>query len=153
MVRDMRTLTVLCALVFCAVSASAQTPPPIHGVTGTYVPEETITGESEGAHGLAAGIGHVVGAAKKLLHFGGKGTAQEPLAGFEGRRVVVRDGGETTEGVVIDVNRGRQQITVRIALRKTLTLRLAAPGGDRDITVSYTDDAGARVARDFRKAS
>ena len=153
----MRTLTLLCALVVCAAPASAQTAPPIQGVTGTYVPEETIKSEHEGAHGIAQGVGHVVAAAKKLLRFGGKGTAQDPLAAFKGRRVIVRDGSETTEGTVIDVNRGRQQITIRIAARKTLTLRLAdRPAEDaaaKPVVVSYINDGGVTVTRDFTPVS
>ena len=48
------------------------------------MPDATVKGEYEGAHGIAEGVGHVVGYAKKL--FGIKGGAQDPLDGFtEGR--------------------------------------------------------------------
>jgi len=77
-------LTLSCALPLSSRSAAAQTAPPIGGFTGTYVPDATVKGEYEGAHGIAEGVGHVVGYAKKL--FGIKGGSQDPLDGFtEGR--------------------------------------------------------------------
>jgi hypothetical protein len=150
-------LALLCALPLSSRPASAQTAPPIGGVTGTYVPDATVKGEYEGAHGIAAGVGHVVGYAKKL--FGIKGGGQDPLDGFtEGRKVVLREGTESTEGVVIDVNRSRQQITVRLEGGTTETLKVgdrgAAPSADAPaVIVSYKDAAGATVTRDFKKVS
>lgn len=153
-------MALLCALLLGATSASAQTGPPIHGVTGTIATETTIKSEHEAANKVAEGAGRVVNGAKKLLP-GGKGSNQDPLDGFsEGRRVILRDvveadreAAETTEGVVIDVNRRRNQITVRLADRKTQTLRLAAPDAAADVVVSYTDPAGTRIARDFKRVS
>jgi X-X-X-Leu-X-X-Gly heptad repeat protein len=150
----------LCALLLSSTSAAAQTGPPIHGVTGTIATETTIKSEHDAANKVAEGAGKVVDGAKKLLP-GGKGTNQNPLDGFtEGRSVVLRDVAaadrevaEATEGVVIDVNRRRNQITVRLADRKTQTLRLATPDATADVVVSYTDPVGAKVARDFKRVS
>jgi hypothetical protein len=163
--RGHRTVGVVMPALLCAVllgftSAAAQTGPPIHGVTGTIATPTTIKSEHEAANKAAEGVGKVVEGAKKLLP-GGKGTSQDPLDGFiEGRLVVLRDvveadreAVEATEGVVIDVNRRRNQITVRFADRKTQTLRLAAPDAAGDVVVSYTDPAGAKVARDFKRVS
>ena len=150
----------LSALLAGSIAAAAQTAPPVHGVTGTIATETTIRSEHEAANKVAEGAGKVVDGAKKLLP-GGKGTNQNPLDGFtEGRRVVLRDVvaadrevAEATEGVVIDLNRRRNQITVRFADRKTQTLRLATPDAAADVVVSYTDPTGAKVARDFKRVS
>jgi hypothetical protein len=135
-------LALLCALALNSRPVSAQTAPPIGG-------------EYEGAHGIAEGVGHVVGYAKKL--FGIKGGGQDPLDGFsEGRKVVLREGTESTEGVVIDVNRSRQQITVRLEGGTTETLKAGerTPAADVPaVIVSYKDAAGATVTRDFKKVS
>jgi hypothetical protein len=81
------------------------------------------------------------------------------LAGMvEGNRVVLRDPAKaddeaaTTEGVVVDVNRKRNQITIRLADKKTETLRLS-PDASADVVVSYTDNAGKKIARDFKRVS
>jgi hypothetical protein len=123
----------LCALLMGAAPAAGQTQPPIHGVTGTVATDATIHAEGEAGHAIAEGVGKVVDGAKKILP-GGKGTPQNPLEGLlEGDRVVLRNaangegGAVTTEGVVIDINRRRNQITVRVADKKTETLRLPAP--------------------------
>jgi len=68
----MRSLIVLITLLLSCTSAAAQSAPPIGGFTGTYVPDATVKTEYEGAHGIAEGVGHVVGYAKKL--FGIKGA-------------------------------------------------------------------------------
>jgi hypothetical protein len=150
----MRLLIALGASLLLATSAAAQaTPPPIQGVTGTVATDGTIQSEHQAAHKIAEGV-------KKVLP-GGKGANQNPLDDFaEGRRVVLRDAvdgdaepAKTTEGVVIDVNRRKQQITVRIAARKTETLRIVEPGGAADVVVSYTDNAGNKVATDFKRVS
>ena len=151
-------LTLSFALPLSSRSAAAQTAPPIGGFTGTYVPDATVKGEYEGAHGIAEGVGHVVGYAKKL--FGIKGGSQDPLDGFtEGRKVVLREGTESTEGVVIDVNRSRQQITVRLEGGTAETLKVGERGattaadGPPAVIVSYKDAAGATITRDFKKVS
>jgi hypothetical protein len=146
----MRLVIALCALLVVSTSAAARAQPPIQGVTGTVATEGTIDAEHKAAGKIASGV-------KKILP-GGKGSAQNPLDGFtDGLKVVVRDGDETTEGVVIDVNRSRQQITIRIAERKTQTLRLfdRAAAGDSApaVVVSYTDQVGTKVEHDFKRVS
>ena len=155
-------LTVLCAVPLSMTRVMAQQPPPVQGVTGTIATEGTIDGERKAGSAIAAGAKKVADKVKSALPGGGKGTNQNPLDGFsEGRQVVVRDSVATgdeepkaiTEGVVIDVDKRRQQITVRLADRKTQTLHLTAPGGETDVVVSYTDDAGVKVAHDFKRVS
>ena len=155
-------LALLCALPLSSVSAAAQTAPPIQGVTGTIATDGTIDSEHATGRVIAEGAAQVVRSAKKLFSFGGRGTGQNPLEAFgEGRRVVVRDvaGGaredlsNATEGVVVDVNRRRQQITIRFADRKTQTLRLVAPPGAADVVVSLAGQARANAAYDFKRVS
>jgi hypothetical protein len=153
-------LALLCALPLgVAAPAAAQTGPPIHGVTGTMATDATTRAEGEAGHAVAEGVGRVVDGAKKILP-GSKGAPQNPLEGLiEGDRVVLRDAstgeGEarTTEAVVVDINRKRQQITVRLADRKTETLRLPAANASADVVVSYTDKTGKKIARDFKRVS
>jgi S1-C subfamily serine protease len=153
-------LTLLCALPLSSRPASAQPPPPIQGVTGTIATDGTIESEHRAAHAIAEGAAHVVDSAKKILP-GGKGTKQNPLDDFtEGSRVILRDvvkvDGEsqtTTEGVVVDVNHRKNQITVRLADKKTETLRVVTPDTTADVVVSYTDNTGARIAHDFKRVS
>ena len=150
-----RLLTLLFALLSVAVPAAAQgTQPPIQGVTGTIATEETTKDVHKAAGKVAEGV-------KKVLP-GGKNTSENPLdALIAGSRVVVRDvadGGDAvktaTEGVVIDVNRSRKQITIRLADKKTQTLRVmdaSAPAGAH-VVVSLADQAGAKTY-DFKRVS
>lgn len=142
----MRSIALLGACLLAgAASAMAQTAPPIHGVTGTIATDATIRDEHEAANKIAVGI-------KKILP-GGQAD-ENPLDGFtEGRKVILKDADGTTEGVVIDVNRRKQQFTVRISQKKTETLRVLQPGGQPDVNVSYTDPAGAKVERGFARVS
>ena len=154
-------LTLLCAVPLSATRASAQTPPPIQGVTGTIATDGTIRDEHAAGNKAAEGAKKAVDKVKQALPGGGKSGEKNPLDAFtEGRRVVVRDAAATDEGpkatdegVVIDVNRKRQQITIRFADRKTQTLRLKAPDATADVVVSYTDESGAKVTRDFTRVS
>jgi hypothetical protein len=154
------SLALLCAFPLSSRSAAAQQPPPIQGVTGTIATDGTIDAEHKAAHGIAEGAAHVVDGAKKILP-GGKGTKPNPLDDFtEGSRVILRDvvaadrePSTTTEGVVVDVNHRKNQITVRLADKKTETLRVATPDAKADVVVSYTDNTGAKIAHDFKKVS
>ena len=152
----MRLLTLPCALLllFAGRAAAQGTQPPIQGVTGTIATEETTKDVHKAAGKVAEGV-------KKVLP-GGKSTSENPLdALIAGSRVVVRDvadGGDavktTTEGVVIDVNRSRKQITIRLADKKTQTLRVmdaSAPAGAH-VVVSLADQAGAKTY-DFKRVS
>jgi hypothetical protein len=155
-------LTLLCALPLSSSAASAQPqpPPPIQGVTGTIATDGTIESEHRAGHAIAEGAAKVVDSAKKVLP-GGKSTNENPLDDFaEGSRVVLRDvkpadgdASPTTEGVVIDINKKRNQITVRLSDKKTQTLRLATPAAPGDVVVSYTGTTGARIAHDFNRVS
>lgn len=151
------TLALLCVLLVSAQRVAAQgTPPPIQGVTGTIATDETVRGEHKAAGKAAQGV-------KKILP-GGKSTSEDSLdALITGSRVVVRDvanGGDaaktTTEGVVIDVNRSRKQITIRSGDKKTHTLRVmdaaGASGSGDHVVVSLADRANAK-AYDFRRVS
>jgi hypothetical protein len=175
-------LSLLCALPLSSRPAAAQTPPPIQGVTGTIATDGTIESEHKAGRGIAEGAAYVGRGIKKLLPFGGKGT--NPLDAFtEGSRVVMRDAPDrsqavdradasdegrkaATEGVVVDVNRKRQQITVRFADGKIQALRLIdraaadqaprsgrAPDPATHVVVSLTDSTGARVDYDFNRVS
>jgi len=150
-------LVLLCALVLSARPVAAQgPPPPIQGVTGTIATDETIKTEHKAAGKVAQGV-------KKILP-GGKSESENPLdALITGSRVVVRDvaaagdaASTTTEGVVIDVNKSRKQITVRSGDKKTHTLRVmdaAGTSGSGDhVVVSLADQANAK-AYDFRRVS
>ena len=146
-------LTLPFVLLFSAVAA-AQTAPPIQGVTGTIATDGSIEGVHKAAGAAARGV-------KKILP-AGKSDADNPLdVLIAGSRVVLRDmadGGEavaaTTEGVVIDVNRSRKQITIRTADRKAQTLRVmdaSAPAGAH-VVVSLADQSGAKTY-DFKRVS
>ena len=155
-------LALLGSLLLSVTSASAQgqAPPPIQGVTGTIATDGTIESEHRAGKAIAQGAAKVVDGAKKILP-GGKSTNENPLDDFaEGSRVVLRDvktvDGEAataTEGVVIDVNKKRNQITVRLSDKKTQTLKLATPDTPADVVVSYTGTSGARIAHDFNRVS
>jgi hypothetical protein len=151
------TLALLCTLLLAARPVAAQgTPPPIQGVTGTIATDETIKTEHKAAGKAAEGV-------KKILP-GGKSSSENPLeALITGSRVVVRDvaeGGDAaktaTEGVVIDVNRSRKQITIRSSDKKTHTLRVmdaaGASGAGAHVVVSLADEANAKTY-DFRRVS
>jgi hypothetical protein len=155
-------LTLLCAFPLSSRTASAQgqTPPPVQGVTGTIATDGTIESEHRAGKAIAQGAAKVVDGAKKILP-GGKSGNDNPLDDFaEGSRVVLRDvkavdsdASATTEGVVVDVNKKRNQITVRLSDKKTQTLRLATPDTPPDVVVSYTGSTGARIAHDFNRVS
>jgi hypothetical protein len=174
-------LALLCALPLSSRPAAAQTPPPIQGVTGTIATDGTIESEHKAGRGIAQGAAYVGRGIKKLLPFGAKGT--NPLDAFtEGSRVVIRDAPGSPaadrvdasddgrkaamEGVVVDVNRKRQQITIRFADGKTQALRLVdrtaggqgARAGDAadpaaHVVVSITDQTGTKVDYDFNRVS
>src|SRR3954452_9124431 len=126
-----RALRAAAALLFALLvvprPATAQAPaPPIQGVTGTIATEGSKDGVKKAAGAAARGV-------KKVLP-GGNGTSENPLdVLIAGTHVVVRDitdGGDAAktgvEGVVIDVNRSRKQITVRRPDKTIDTLRVMA---------------------------
>ena len=149
----MRLLIAFCA-VLCVSSSAAAQPPPIQGVTGTIATDGTINSEHKAAQKVVEGV-------KKMLP-GGNSTSENPLdALIEGSHVLVRDVADcgdalqtTTQGVVIEVNRSRKQITVRSADKKTHTLRVmdasAASTAGAHVVVSLEDQAGAKPY-DFKR--
>jgi hypothetical protein len=148
-------LVLLCALPRGSTIASAQSAPPIHGVSGTVATDATIDSERKAAGAVARGAAD---AARKLSP-GGDGTALRPLDALaEGSRVVVQEMKSTSplasraEGVVIDVNRPRLQITVRFADKQTQTLRVLDRTGATQgahVVVSLADQSGETIGYDF----
>ena len=148
----MRLPMALCAVLCVSSSAAAQQAPPIQGVTGTIATDGTIRSEH------------------KAAQQGGGGREEDPPR-RQRRRVrtrstrsskaaacVVRDVADsgdalktTTQGVVIDVNRSRKQITIRSADKKTHTLRVmdasAASTAGAHVVVSLEDQAGRQDLR------
>src|SRR3954463_1388064 len=115
----------LFALLVLPRPAAAQAPPPpIQGVTGTIAAEGSKDGVKKAAGAAARGV-------KKALP-GGKVDAQDPLETLiDGSHVVVQEAAAPdmhAEGVVIEVNKKRQQITVRVGDKKTQTLRVLDGG-------------------------
>src|SRR3954469_23153004 len=107
-----RALRAAAALLFALLvlprPATAQAPaPPIQGVTGTIATEGSKDGVKKAAGAAARGV-------KKVLPGGGPADAKDPFDTLiEGSHVVLQEGPSSTEGTVVDVNRKRQQITVR----------------------------------------
>jgi hypothetical protein len=160
------TLTSLGGLVLGAsILVTAQSPPPIQGVTGTIATEGTVKDVHEAGNtvivGTVDGVEHVFHYTKDLLVHGGKGP--DALRGLKaGSTVVVHytvegaseaaheidrlgdEGLKSTEGVVMRVDRGRKQIAIKFADGKTETFRL---------TDRAAEDAGKDVGRATRDAS
>jgi hypothetical protein len=160
--------------------------PPIHGVTGVIATDETIKDEHKAANKIVVttedGVQHVYSAAKDLLVHGGKNGVLADLK--PGTTVVVHytagEGGEsaheidrvgnngllTTEGTVIDINRGKREITIRYDNGTTEQLKLtdrAAVDAGQDFTdqavgttrvvVYFSDEAGKKMAHYFKRKS
>ncbi len=145
-------LLVLSSLVYAAPASAQGTAPPIQGVTGTVATEGSRDGVKKAAGAAARGV-------KKVLP-GGKASAQDPLTALiEGSRVVVQEAAAPemrAEGVVIDVNKKRQQITVRVGDRKTQTLRVlegsnAGSAKGARVFVSLADQVGEKIAYEFTR--
>jgi hypothetical protein len=103
-------LLILMAALGVRSAAAQATPPPIQGVTGTIATEGSRDGVKKAAGAAARGV-------KKILPGGGAVDAKDPLETLiEGSHVVVREAAAMdmkTEGVVVDVNKKKQQITIR----------------------------------------
>jgi hypothetical protein len=151
MKHDTFVLTVLLVGAMAAVAAAQGQAPPIQGVTGTIATDSSREGVKKAAGSAARGV-------KKVLP-AGKANAQDPLDVLvEGSRVVIQEGHASTEGTVVDVNRKRQQITVRFADKKTATLRVldrsgASPSQGTHVGVSLADQAGDKIVYDFSRVS
>jgi hypothetical protein len=109
----------------------AQTPPPIHGVTGTIATEGTIKAEHKAANKIVVetedGVEHVYDAAKDLLIHGGNTLSDlkpgmsvvvhytADKAGDTAHEIdrVGDNGLSVTEGIVTKIDRGKKEITIR----------------------------------------
>src|SRR4051812_35572181 len=118
------TIVLILTAALRAPSAAAQaTPPPIQGVTGTIATEGSKDGVKKAAGAAARGV-------KKVLPGGGAPDAKDPFdALIEGSHVVLQEGATSTEATVVDANRKRQQITVRLPDKTTATLRVLDRSG------------------------
>jgi hypothetical protein len=163
-------------LALAAAPLHAQTPPPIHGVTGTIATEATIKEEHKAANKIVVatedGAEHVYDAAKGLAVHGGK----DPLADLKpGTTVIIHyspdntareidrvgvGGLSTTEGIATKIDRGKKRITIRYDGGRIETLQLtdraAADvgkdiGPDSRVVVYYSNVAGAKVTHYFKK--
>ena len=151
---------VAAAVLALGPRALAQTPPPIHGVTGTIATPTTVNEE----HKLANKI--VVAAEDGIEHIfpAGKG----PLSDLQpGTTVAVYYESRVTEGIVSDVSRGKNEITLKYANGSKETLRLTdkaavppadalkngGPAGDTRVVVYNSDEAHGRIARYFKPKS
>ena len=177
-------------LLLVGASASADPQPPIEAPMGTIpVVEGTVQTVSEGARTVvvktADGIKHLFHLTERTAVHGGAEAGDIALRGLdEGTSVVVHytqegdrkiahevdriagDGLHAIEGVVTNVDRRRQTISVQLADGSQQTLRLterAASGAGKDIDgaaagtakviVYFTDEAGQRVAHYFKRVS
>ena len=144
-------LLILMAALRVPAAAAQGTPPPIQGVTGTVATEGSRDGVKKAAGAAARGV-------KKVLPGGGSADSKDPLDTLiEGSHVVLHDGSSSTEATVVDLNRKRQQITVRFADRKTATLRVldrrsGAPAQTgAHVGVSLADQPGDAIVYDFTR--
>jgi len=180
----MRTWMVM-GLLAAGVPAplAAQSPPPVQG---TMALEGTMTKFYRGVNALVVttidGAEHVYHFAKGLVVHGAKASGPDAFEGLEpGVKVVVHyriDGAEesveeidrvadeglkVTEGAVVRLDRGRQEIVLRFPDGRTETLRLTDrvvnetddginDRGATKVTVYYTDESGHKVAHYVKKA-
>jgi hypothetical protein len=166
-----RLAAILGTAVLFATAASAQTRPPIPGVTAAEVPEGGAT-EAIGAAGRK-----VVEGTRGLLRAIGLGgddqaTIADPFESLKlGAAVAVRSGATAraaqdpaagTEGKVIELDRRSGVIVVRLADKTTQTLRLltqrdTSAGAPQEtgevVSVSWIDASGDRIDALFRKTS
>ena len=145
-------LPLLFGLFLAARTVAAQgTTPPIQGVTGTIATEGSRDAVKKAAGAAARGV-------KKALPGKNGEDATNPLdVLIAGSHVVIREGAAETKGVeavVVDVNKGKQQITVRLPDKKVDTLRVmdasGKSGSGAHVSVSLADQANAKTY-DFRR--
>jgi hypothetical protein len=139
-------------LLFARPAAAQGTTPPIQGVTGTIATEGSRDGVKKAAGAAARGV-------KKALPGKGGETSNPLDVLIAGSHVVVREGAADAKGieaVIVDVNKGKQQITVRLPDKKTDTLRVMDASGTKGsgahVLVSLADQANAKPY-DFRRVS
>ena len=131
------------ALLGFAAQAHAQKAPPIPGVTGTLVTPETAKDEKKAEDKAAVAI-------KDAVTKEDKG----PLSDLKpGTTVVIRHGTEVTEGIVSNVLRAANEITVRYNNKKVEKLVLTDKASADARTVEYSDDLNHKVTRYFKPKS
>ena len=165
---------------------SAQSAPPVQG---TVALEGTMKKFYRAANVVIVttidGVEHAYRFAKDLVVHGGKRPGVDALEGLrEGATVVIHyaaDGAEpaareidvvggeglsVTEGMVMRIDRGRQEITVRYDNGKTETFRLTdravaeaptvvdhAGSNATKVVIYYSDEHGQRIVHFFKKVS
>ncbi len=168
-------LSAVAAAALVCAPAYGQTPPPIHGVTGTVATEGTIKEEHKAANKIVVatedGVEHVYDAVTGLKVHGGN----DALADLKpGTTVVIHyspdntvqeidrvgdSGLQTTEGMATKIDRSKKEITIRYDNGKVEKLRLtdraAASVGqnipaDTRIVVYFSQDAGQKVTHYFK---
>jgi hypothetical protein len=155
-----------------AAGASAQQPPPIHGVTGTVATEETVKETQKAGRTILSKAGRLFGLNRGgddsgnpagdevfstfkegMSVIAGFGTAGEHQTFDEIERL--NDGGAgSIDAVVTAVNRGDRTISIRRADGPLQTLRLSDRAAGEDIgkgraIVYAKGDSGQRVAHYF----
>jgi hypothetical protein len=167
--------SLLCgALTLPAAALAGQGPAqvPIHGVTGTIATPESIDRFYDSVNRTLVktgeGIDHLRGATKAkadgeaasldglrpgtpvVVHYSVKGIQTSADA----NDAVERNGSSVNEGIVTNVDRSSQRITVRFAGGATETLRFTRDvSGKGRVIVYYADRLGRRTAHYFKPAS
>ncbi|MEP7307675.1 MAG: hypothetical protein ABJA98_19410 [Acidobacteriota bacterium] len=175
-------------LLMTSISLAGQTPPPTRG---TMALEGTTDKVYAALHVVVVktrdGVEHMIHFTKDLVLHGGKGPGADAFVGLEeGTPVVVHytvtnaaetavevdrvgdKGLQTTEGLVVGIDRRRKRITIQYANGQQEVMQLtptAAAEASRDVdevpgsrgatkvVVYYTDEAGQKVAHYFKKTS
>jgi hypothetical protein len=175
-----RQLPLIMAVVVVALGLSlqAQSPPPVQG---TIALEGTMKTFYRAANVLVVttidGVEHVYHFAKDLVVHGGEKPGIDALDGLrEGDTVVVyytsegqgptaheldrlgAGGLDTTEGIVVGMDRRRMQITIRYDNGTTETFGLTeraatkpAVAGEVRVVIYYSNEAGSKVAHLFKQ--
>ena len=181
------SLVLLAGIALGSSMSAEQSAPPVGGVTGTIALEGTMKTVYHGAGKVIVatidGVEHVYTFTKDLIVHGGKGPPVNALEGLHtGTTVVVHyttnatgstadeidvidaAGLRVTEGIVTNIDKGHQKITVTYNNGKTevfqLTPRAAAEAppdtdpsksGAVKVVIYYRDERGQKVVHFFRK--
>jgi len=174
-------LQMIGASVFaCALAgtpALAQTPPPIGGVSGTIAPEGSGDQVEAGANAVVSKTAE----GTRWLFRAFRGNSGTPINDFlsglrPGTNIVLHysatgaqgaspngEAERVREGMVLQINRTKQEISVRLDDKSVDTLQLAepvirdnAPHGNNSVApqvvvVDYTDDAGRKQSHSFKQ--
>jgi hypothetical protein len=175
-------------LLMTPVILAAQTPPPVGGTMAL----EGTTNKVYAALNVAIvetidGVEHMIHFTRDLILHGGKGPGVDAFVGLEeGTPVIVHytvtnaeetalevdrvgdKGLQTTEGVVVDIDRRHKRLTIKygngekevMQLTPTAALEASREGDEvsdlrvpTKVVVYYTNEAGQKVAHYFKKKS